>query len=105
MALSPAGVNLVILFVIFGVLGLTSVILRIYARHIKKTSLAFNDYAAIAALVHSYSPRRRFACQLNRDRFSVFLLAPVLLQVYFRLPMPHVAKDPCSGRPVWPWRT
>ena len=51
MALSPAGINLVILFIVFGCLGVTSVILRIYARHIKKTKLAFNDYAAVAALV------------------------------------------------------
>ena len=51
MTLSYSGVNLVILFVVFGLLGISSVILRIYARHLKNTSLAFNDYAAVLALV------------------------------------------------------
>ncbi|MCJ1285448.1 hypothetical protein MMC26_004788 [Xylographa opegraphella] len=55
MALSYSGVNLVILFVVFGFLGISCVILRIYARHLKNTSLAFNDYAAVLALIFSLS--------------------------------------------------
>ena len=52
MALSPDGTITIILAAIFVYfLGTLFVALRFYARRLKNVALAFNDYAAAAALV------------------------------------------------------
>jgi len=48
---SPRAIKNIILGIIFLVLATTSVILRIWARRIKGSSLCFNDFAILAALV------------------------------------------------------
>lgn len=48
---SPRAIKNIVICIIFLVLATAAVILRIWARRIKGSSLCFNDYAVLAALV------------------------------------------------------
>lgn len=52
MVLSEGAIKVVILSSIFAALAIVALAFRLWSRHIMKTTLQFNDYAAIIAMVN-----------------------------------------------------
>lgn len=53
-----AGATIVVIETVFSFLALVAVLLRVWARRLKKRQLALNDWAAMAALVSNIYPPR-----------------------------------------------
>lgn len=49
--ISIEGIRVVVVSVVFWVAAIIAVVLRLWSRQIKKTTLAFNDYAVLVGLV------------------------------------------------------